>query len=68
MSRWKVEHTDTRPTLKAIQSILAAARFAAEKHVQQKRKGIAAEPYVNHLIEVAQIVSDALSEDLTPIW
>jgi guanosine-3',5'-bis(diphosphate) 3'-pyrophosphohydrolase len=45
-----------------IQSILSAARFAAEKHAHQKRKGAAAEPYINHLIEVAQLVSIAVPE------
>jgi (p)ppGpp synthase/HD superfamily hydrolase len=42
--------------------ILSAALFAAEKHANQKRKGKAGEPYVNHLLEVAQLVSSALRE------
>lgn len=46
-----------------VQRILAAAMFAAEKHAAQKRKGEAAEPYVNHLIEVAQLVASS-SEQL----
>jgi (p)ppGpp synthase/HD superfamily hydrolase len=33
--------------------ILRAADFAARRHVNQRRKGIDREPYVNHLIEVA---------------
>lgn len=41
----------------AVQQILAAARFAAEKHAGQKRKGDAAEPYINHLIEVAELIA-----------
>jgi guanosine-3',5'-bis(diphosphate) 3'-pyrophosphohydrolase len=45
-----------------IQSILSAALFASQKHANQKRKGAAAEPYVNHLIEVAQLVSMAVEE------
>ena len=45
-----------------IQAILSAARFAAEKHAGQRRKGDAAEPYVNHLIEVAELVAMALPE------
>ncbi len=40
-----------------VQRILAAARFAAEKHAGQKRKGVAQEPYINHLIEVAQLIA-----------
>jgi (p)ppGpp synthase/HD superfamily hydrolase len=42
-----------------LQRILAAACFAAEKHAGQKRKGRAAEPYINHLIEVAELVAAA---------
>jgi len=45
-----------------IQAILSAARFAAEKHAGQRRKGEAAEPYVNHLLEVAELVAMALPE------
>ena len=52
----------TDPQLKAIQEVLRAARFAAERHATQTRKGAAAEPYVNHLLEVAQLVSMALAE------
>jgi GTP diphosphokinase / guanosine-3',5'-bis(diphosphate) 3'-diphosphatase len=43
------------------QVILAAAQYAAEKHARQRRKGASAEPYVNHVIEVAHLVSTALS-------
>jgi (p)ppGpp synthase/HD superfamily hydrolase len=45
-----------------VQRILESARFAAEKHAGQKRKGLAAEPYINHLIEVAELI--AASSDL----
>jgi (p)ppGpp synthase/HD superfamily hydrolase len=50
----------TDPHLKDIQEVLRAARFAAEKHADKKRKGAAREPYVNHLLEVAQLVSTAI--------
>lgn len=46
---------------------MEAARFAAEKHAGQKRKGHAAEPYINHLIEVAELIaisSDTLDANL----
>jgi (p)ppGpp synthase/HD superfamily hydrolase len=46
-----------------VRRILAAARFAAEKHAGQKRKGLAKEPYVNHVIEVAELIA-ASSETL----
>lgn len=45
-----------------IKTILSAAKFAAEKHAGQRRKGAAGEPYLNHLIEVAYLVSTAISE------
>jgi (p)ppGpp synthase/HD superfamily hydrolase len=41
----------------SIQRILAAARFAAEKHAQQRRKGENGEPYFNHLLEVAELIA-----------
>ena len=45
-----------------LHAILTAAHFAAEKHANQKRKGKAGEPYINHLLEVAQLISSALPE------
>lgn len=39
--------------------VVRAARFAAERHVQQRRKGANAEPYFNHLAEVAQLLAEA---------
>lgn len=47
----------------AVQQILAAANFAAHRHAQQKRKGVLAEPYMNHLLEVAELLA-ASSEEL----
>lgn len=47
--------------------ILAAAQFAAGKHSQQKRKGAGGEPYINHLIEVAELIvssSEVLDTEL----
>lgn len=43
--------------------ILAAAQYAAEKHASQKRKGEAGEPYINHVIEVAHLVSNVVPDD-----
>jgi HD domain len=45
-----------------LDAILSAAHFAAEKHANQKRKGKAGEPYINHLLEVAQLISNAIPE------
>ena len=53
--------------LNAVQWVLSAALFAAEKHATQRRKGAAAEPYVNHLIEVAELVSAANPETDTDL-
>src|SRR5882672_1029536 len=48
--------------MESVRKVLEAALFAAERHADQKRKGAAAEPYVNHLIEVAYLISTALDE------
>src|SRR5215469_16815973 len=55
------------PTLDAARVILKAARFASLKHVRQKRKGSAAEPYLNHLIEVADLVTSGIAEPDTDL-
>jgi len=39
--------------------VIRAADFAARRHVGQRRKGAAREPYVNHLVEVAYLIADA---------
>lgn len=43
-----------------LHAILDAAHFAARKHAGQRRKGAAGEPYINHLLEVAELVASAL--------
>jgi hypothetical protein len=40
-------------------AVLRAADKAARWHVHQRRKGLAQEPYVNHLLEVASLVTEA---------
>jgi (p)ppGpp synthase/HD superfamily hydrolase len=40
-------------------TLARAYRFAAQRHVEQRRKGEAAEPYMNHLTEVAELVAQA---------
>lgn len=40
-------------------TVLRAADAAARWHVHQRRKGAAQEPYINHLLEVASLVSEA---------
>src|SRR5882757_5955834 len=46
----------------SVRRILDAARFAAEKHAQQKRKGENGEPYFNHLLEVAELIAASSRE------
>jgi (p)ppGpp synthase/HD superfamily hydrolase len=40
-------------------AVIRAADTAARWHVHQRRKGIAQEPYINHLLEVAILVTEA---------
>ena len=49
------------PEIRAVHDVLKAAHFAAEKHSGQRRKGATAEPYINHPLEVAELVSGALA-------
>jgi (p)ppGpp synthase/HD superfamily hydrolase len=46
-----------------IAKLMRAANFAACKHAQQRRKGENAEPYINHLVEVASLAADATQGD-----
>jgi len=39
--------------------VTKALDFAARKHVDQRRKGERAEPYLNHLTEVARLLAEA---------
>ncbi len=43
----------------SVRLLTRAMRFAAERHVHQRRKGDGAEPYINHLAEVADLVAEA---------
>jgi (p)ppGpp synthase/HD superfamily hydrolase len=45
--------------MKELVGVLRAVDAAARWHVDQRRKGAAAEPYINHLIEVAVLVAEA---------
>ncbi|GAK60986.1 metal-dependent phosphohydrolase, HD subdomain [Candidatus Vecturithrix granuli] len=42
--------------LQEISFLLKALQFAADKHQHQRRKNQAASPYINHLIEVAELL------------
>ena len=43
-------------------TILKAAKFAAEKHRKQLRKGAESTPYINHPLEVARMLAPARGE------
>eukprot|EP01035_Chromulina_nebulosa_P035779 gene35779-48116_t len=43
--------------------VMQAADAAARWHVDQRRKGVAQEPYLNHLLEVASLVCTATDGD-----
>ena len=48
-----------------MKKIFQAAHLASQWHASQRRKGAEREPYINHLLEVAQLVSAAeASEDV----
>jgi guanosine-3',5'-bis(diphosphate) 3'-pyrophosphohydrolase len=42
--------------------VTRAADFAARRHCDQRRKGAAREPYVNHLAEVAALLAEATGD------
>jgi guanosine-3',5'-bis(diphosphate) 3'-pyrophosphohydrolase len=45
--------------MNGIVGIARALDFAARRHAGQRRKGLKAEPYVNHLAEVALLLAEA---------
>lgn len=45
--------------MNTITDLARAYHFAAVHHTNQKRKGKAGEPYINHLTEVAELVAEA---------
>src|SRR5439155_6020471 len=46
-------------TAEALLLVTRACDFAARRHVEIRRKGLAGEPYVNHLAEVAVLLAEA---------
>jgi GTP diphosphokinase / guanosine-3',5'-bis(diphosphate) 3'-diphosphatase len=45
--------------MNATTTLAKALNFAAQKHIDQKRKGEHEEPYIVHLTEVAELLADA---------
>jgi guanosine-3',5'-bis(diphosphate) 3'-pyrophosphohydrolase len=44
-------------TSNEISALLQALHFAADKHREQRRKDVEASPYINHPIEVAEVIA-----------
>ena len=61
-----MEHAGAQPqtteSRQPLYDVLRAANFAAGRHSHQRRKGAAAEPYINHLLEVAELVASTQRE------
>jgi (p)ppGpp synthase/HD superfamily hydrolase len=53
--------------MKELTSVMRAADAAARWHVNQRRKGSAQEPYINHLLEVASLVAHATDRTDTDV-
>ena len=45
------------PDAQPLAELLGAVRFAADKHRDQRRKGAGALPYINHPVEVAELLA-----------
>lgn len=53
---------------RCVQSLLKALEFAADKHRDQRRKGVEASPYINHPIQVAEVLATiGRIDDLTTL-
>ena len=48
--------------MNTVTSLAKAYALAAQWHTSQRSKGEAGEPYVNHLVEVAQLVTSATGD------
>ena len=52
------EFPNAMPSASPEARLLRAATFAAQVHATHRRKGASAEPYVNHVLEVARILAE----------
>jgi (p)ppGpp synthase/HD superfamily hydrolase len=57
VQRYSAEISSLGKTKEPVTLLLAALKFAADKHSRQRRKDLEATPYSNHLIEVAEVLS-----------
>ncbi len=53
----EVTHLETSARISHLALLLAALQFAAQKHRSQRRKDVAASPYINHPIDVATLLA-----------
>jgi (p)ppGpp synthase/HD superfamily hydrolase len=53
--------------LNEIVQMARAYDFAARKHILKRRKGEAAEPYMNHLTEVGELVAEVTGGDVNVV-
>jgi (p)ppGpp synthase/HD superfamily hydrolase len=57
--RWSHAATGGDRMSAELVQLMRAADYAARRHIGQRRKGERAEPYVNHLTEVAALLAEA---------
>ena len=62
-----MKHTDGADVTTQITRLTGALAFAAQAHANQRRKGAAQEPYINHLIEVLDLVAQATGGEDTDL-
>jgi guanosine-3',5'-bis(diphosphate) 3'-pyrophosphohydrolase len=53
-----LKNAEKLDSMNDLSQLLKAASFAAQKHRDQRRKGSAAEPYINHPLEVADLLAN----------
>jgi (p)ppGpp synthase/HD superfamily hydrolase len=63
LSRARGEFVRSSVTENPVLLFARALDFAARKHMHQRRKGELAEPYVNHLSDVARLLAEASGGD-----
>ena len=55
------------PGMTEVGALLGAARFAADRHRDQRRKDIKSSPYINHVLSVAEVLTRHGIEDITTL-
>ena len=55
------------PGMTEVGALLGAARFAADRHRDQRRKDIKSSPYINHVLSVAEVLTRHGIEDISTL-